>query len=682
MSLAADDSLRFCHGVGPVRSEHLAAAGITTVWDALHRIPRCLAPAPAAAGPGDLTGGTAAQVVARVLRVGGVQRFGRRQRFVANLVRHDGGTLQARFWRAGYLRDHLVPGEWYRFEGRTDPRQRNVLNHPSFTHLATGPTEAGPRTGCDVAYPAPGPGLGERWFGRLVGLLLERGLAAMADPLGELAPAAYQELLRHAHRPVDPAQHETARRALAYRELAALAWLLQSRRRHLQAAPGRAWRWTEAIHARALARLPFPLTPGQVAALDEIRTDARSPLPMYRLLHGDVGSGKTALALIAALAVIADGAQVLLLAPTAVLAEQHHRFCAACLAGSRVRRGLLTGGTPAAERRRLLEDLAAGTLDLLIGTHALLEEDVRVRELGLAVIDEQHKFGVEQRVRLVRKAAGGQDYQPDLLLLTATPIPRTLALSLFGDLAISTITGLPPGRGRVTTATLATDRIAAVADHIAAALTAGGAVFVIVPLREESDRVDARDAPGVQRELAERFPDRRVLLLHGAMREADKLDTMHAFAHGEADLLVSTTVVEVGVDVARANLMVVLDADRFGLAQLHQLRGRVGRGPLPGTCLLVHRRGRGEERIRQLVEHADGLAVAEADLRQRGPGEFLGTRQHGLPELRIADLVTDTDLLQRAHAVIRQRLASGGSVAPALAAFLPAASRAELLAGG
>ncbi|MBA3848080.1 MAG: DEAD/DEAH box helicase, partial [Planctomycetes bacterium] len=389
----------------------------------------------------------------------------------------------------------------------------------------------------------------------------------------------------------------------------------------------------------------------------------------------------TALALVAALMVIAERAQALFLAPTAVLARQHHAFCARCLAGSRVRIALLTGGTPAGERRTLIDDLAAGRIDLLIGTHALLEEDVRAPALGLAIIDEQHKFGVEQRAALVGKGVPwAHATQPDLLLMTATPIPRTLALTAFGDLAVSRIVGRPPGRGRVTTELRRWATPRDLGRTIDECLEAGGRAFVICPLREESDKVAAADAATIAAQLTTTLGG-RVALLTGALAEVDKMAALDRFQRGEATVLVSTTVVEVGIDVPEATLMAVIDAPRFGLAQLHQLRGRIGRGERAGRCVLYHRTAEDGERLHILATTDDGLAIAEADLAERGPGQLLGTEQHGLPRLRIADLARDLDLLQSAHQRARALVAAGTRM-PALDRFLRGVADGPLTGGG
>jgi ATP-dependent DNA helicase RecG len=683
MALPPDTPLRFLPGVGPARAAALAAAGLETAWDVLHRVPRSLGAPPPLHPGGSLPRGEAVRVRARLTRARPLFGRGRARGLGAegDFAQADGTPLRARFFNAAWLRRHLVVNEWYLLEGRCDGISANLLLHPSFIHLAGGadqplPAEGGLRT----AYRLP-EGFAAKGFAAIVERCLAEALPAVQDPAGELPAADYQRVLLGLHRPGDPAEHERGRRLLAQRELLALAWRLQGRRRTVTAQPGRAWGWSDEIHRRALARLPFALTEGQAAALAELRADLQAPAPMYRLLQGDVGSGKTALALVAALAVIADGAQVLLLAPTAVLARQHAAFVERCLAGSRVRWAVLTGGSDAGERRRILADLAGHRLDLVLGTHALLEEDVAAARLGLAIVDEQHKFGVAQRAALLARRADA-DLQPDLLLMTATPIPRTLALTAFGDLAVSRIVGRPPGRAAVRTE-VRTGGADAAEGAVAECLEQGGQAFVICPLREESGTVAAGDAIGMHRRLAARFGGDRVELLHGALGEEAKLAALARFAAGAAPVLVATTVVEVGIDVPQATLLVVLDAERFGLAQLHQLRGRIGRGGRAGRCLLLHAGdGSGGDRLAVLAASDDGLAIAEADLAQRGPGHLLGTDQHGALRLAIAELPADLDLLQAAHQRVRAEAAAGAAMPAGLAPFARWLGLGDALAGG
>ncbi len=597
----------------------------------------------------------------------------------AKLERADGMALAARFFNAGYLRRHLIPGEWFLWEGRSDDAKVGLLLHPAFVHLAGGATQPLPEEPpVRVAYRAP-EGVSERTMRELAESCLEH-LSSVADPAGEVPDATWQTAIRDLHRPPDAAAHAAARRLLSARELLALAWRMQERRARLTGASGRSWAWNDQIHDRALARLPFALTDGQRQAVAEIRADLQASTPMYRLLNGDVGSGKTAVALLAMLAVVADGGQAVLLAPTAVLASQHTTFINRSLAGSRVRTALMTGGTSAEERSYILAGAADGSLGILIGTHALLEDTVQLKALGLLVIDEQHKFGVEQRGALISRAETAQGWRPDLLLMTATPIPRTLALTAFGDLAVSRIAGRPPGRAPVTTSLDTFSALSQLDQPIRQALADGGQVFVICPLREASERITAADAERVHAHLTKALAPVVVGLLHGAMAEAQKLALMGDFSDGRTRVLVSTTVVEVGIDVPAATLLIVLDAERFGLAQLHQLRGRIGRGDRPGHCLLFHRQDDSPERLRVLVEHDDGLAIAEADLATRGPGQLLGTGQHGSLALKVAELPRDLDLLQVAHQRARERIAAGDSLPPLLPRLL--GGDATVLAGG
>ncbi len=655
--------LQFLKGIGPARASALAAAGWRTTWDVLHTFPRLIGLPPALSESGPLPAGVAVRVRAQLVHARPRFAGGRGMALEASLRRADGLVLTARFFNAGYLRRLLIPGEWFLWEGRTDATKPNLLLHPAFVHQSGGTAAAEPtddRSICRVAYRLP-DGVGERAFIGLVDQVLEQVLPHCRDPADLLTDQEWQACVRAAHRPSDPLAHESARRELARRELLALAWLLRSRRLAVISAPGRAVRWDDETHARALARLPFALTDGQTTALAEIRADLTGSAPMYRLLHGDVGSGKTALALITALAVIAEHRQAVVLAPTAVLAQQHALFIGRCLAGTRVRWGVLTGGTPTNERDELLRAAADGSCHLLIGTHALLSDDVHLRDLAVVVIDEQHKFGVYQRAALIDKAA----VRPHLLLMTATPIPRTLALTTFGDLAVSRIVGRPPGRAAVTTTAQAGGL--AVVERALAALSTGDQALVICALREAStkeggDTSPIHDAAKVFAAVQKLHGD-QVSLLHGAMDEPRKLAVMAAFRAGTCRILIATTVVEVGIDVPTLALVAVLDAERFGLAQLHQLRGRLGRGERPGICLLVHAAQADAPRLAALVATDDGMAIAEADLAARGPGELLGRQQHGVLRLRIADLSRDLDLLHEAHQHVRTH---GGTIPDAL----------------
>jgi ATP-dependent DNA helicase RecG len=665
-----DTSLQFLPGIGPQRAALLAEAGFHTLRDLLWQVPRCLGPAPDLVATGPLPPATEVRVRARLIRSRPSFGRGRRGGLEATWQRADGRPLRARFFQAGYLRQHLIPGEWYELAGRTDATAADLFLHPSFTHLKNGeavPIEEHPT--CRVAYRIP-EGFGERQWQRLIDAALEVA-DQLGDPCARLDHQTFADAIRSVHRPVDPEAHERARRILAAGECEALAWRLHERRHQVVGEHGQAWRWNNDIDTRARARLPFTLSAGQEMALTAIRRDLQQPQPMYRLLHGDVGSGKTALALLAALAVIADGGQVLMLAPTGVLADQHFRFVRSCLEGSRVRSALVTGATPEAERSAISADLANGSCHLAIGTHVLLDERFRPQHVGLVVIDEQHRFGVDQRATMAARRGPNQNWQPDLLLMTATPIPRTLALTVFGDLAVVGISGLPPGRGTVRTIarqwTAIEDLVAALHEEAAS----DGRAIVICPLREASDHIDAADAIAVHRQLHKRLKV-PIALVHGGLSEVDKLAAIASFSAGTHPILVGTTVIEVGIDIPQADRLLVLDADRFGLASLHQLRGRIGRGGRNGRCIVFHRDAETPARLTLFASTSDGMEIAEADLAERGPGSLLGTSQHGQLRLRVVDVARDLDLIQEAHTRVASRFQPGQPAPAELLPLIPA----------
>ncbi len=516
-------------------------------------------------------------------------------------------------------------------------------------------------------------GLTSARIGRLVDEALDRA-GAFADPV----PAAVRDRLgleeRTAafggiHRPATMAEVEPARRRLAFDELLRLQLALVLRRQRLRedargirhavdGAPG-----VPTLLRRFTDGLPFPLTGAQARAIDDLVGDLAGPLPMHRLLQGDVGAGKTVVAVAALLVAVEGGHQGALMAPTEVLAEQHatevRRLVAgldvpdpSTLEGRRpVRVALLTSRTPASERAAVDTGLADGSVDLLVGTHALLTDRVAFRSLGVAVIDEQHRFGVEQRAALRDKGRGedGTGSDPDLLVMTATPIPRTAAMVVFGDLDLTVIDELPPGRRPVATSWMRTpDEVGQAWARVREEVAAGHRAFVVCPLVEGSDRVEAASATAEAARLAEHeLAGLRVGLLHGQMRPADKEQAMEAFRSGGLDVLVATTVIEVGVDVPDASVMVVEDADRFGIAQLHQLRGRVGRGGDPAWCFLLSGSDSPEStaRLEAMERTTDGFVLADVDLELRGEGTLLGSRQKGRSDLKLARLLSDRDLV-------------------------------------
>ena len=435
-------------------------------------------------------------------------------------------------------------------------------------------------------------------------------------------------------------------------------------RRHENSVESKPWVPTvdDRIRQSAASVLPFKLTPGQRQAVKEIVDDMRLPAPMHRLLQGDVGAGKTIVALLAAMVAMENGLQVAFMAPTEILANQHYSNIARLLASSRFRVDLLTGSTPGLQKHTITSHIERGTTHLVVGTHALVQEAVTFHKLGFVVIDEQHRFGVEQRARLRDKGL-----RPDVLLMTATPIPRTLALTDYSELEVSKIPDLPPGRKPVRTLVKPESRRDEVFDLIRRELDQGRQAYVIYPLVEESEKVDLRSATEMADHLqAEVFPAHRVALLHGRMKQDAKDHVMYAFVSGQIHVLVSTTVVEVGVDVSNASVIVVEHAERFGLSQLHQLRGRVGRGVHESYCVLLYQAPWSDdarERLKTMASTNDGFLIAERDLELRGPGDVFGTRQSGLPKLRTGDLVRDRDIMESAHSEARRLVEEGGLTA-------------------
>ena len=520
---------------------------------------------------------------------------------------------------------------------------------------------------------------------------LIRPVVAAASAWGDPLPVAVREqlqllplgeALQQIHLPDHQSSLSAARRRLVFDEFLLLQLGLLQRRHALTSRPAPPLMAPAGALLQAfLDLLPFPLTGAQRRVLAEVRSELQRDRPMARLVQGDVGSGKTVVAIAALLTAIEAGCQGALMAPTEVLAEQHYRKLCEWLPQLHVSCALLTGSTPLRRRRELLADLANGTLQMLVGTHALLEDPVQFQRLGLVVVDEQHRFGVHQRNRLLDKGL-----QPHLLTMTATPIPRTLALSLHGDLEVSQIDELPPGRTPIRTALLSAGQRQEAYDLIREQVALGQRAYVVLPLVEESEKLDLRSAVEVHEQLcSEVFPELSVGLLHGRLSSADKQAAITAFAEGRSQVLVSTTVVEVGVDVPAASVMVIDHAERFGLAQLHQLRGRVGRGAAASHCLLIHdsRNALARQRLEVLVRSTDGFEIAEMDLRLRGPGQVLGTRQSGLPDLALASLTEDGEVLEQARSIAQELLRDDPDLqaAPALAAVL-VEQRHRLAQGG
>ncbi len=467
--------------------------------------------------------------------------------------------------------------------------------------------------------------------------------------LAMLPAPSFADALRDVHHPQTPeavAPEAPARRRLGYDELAASQLALALMRSKIKRSPGRTSAGDGQIRQKIAATLPFELTASQTEAMAEIDADLRAPTRMLRLLQGDVGSGKTVVALYAMAAVVEAGRQAALMAPTEILARQHHQTLSKFGEAAGLRLALLTGRDKGAGREKILAGLADGTIDIVTGTHALFQESVVFRDLGLAIVDEQHRFGVHQRLAL-----GDKSEAADILVMTATPIPRTLVLTYFGDIDVSNLREKPAGRRPVETRALPLERMDELIARLKRALADGARAFWVCPLVEESETLDVAAAQDRFVHLQEVFGD-KVGLVHGKMKSRDKDAAMAAFAEGSTQILVATTVIEVGVDIPQATIMVIEHAERFGLAQLHQLRGRVGRGSTNAFCLLLYKAPLGESakaRIAIMRETEDGFKIAEEDLRLRGEGEVLGTRQSGLPGFRLADLAAHGSLLTLAR---------------------------------
>ncbi|GIW39779.1 MAG: ATP-dependent DNA helicase RecG [Candidatus Binatia bacterium] len=652
---ALSRSVQFVRGVGPRRADALRKLGIATVEDLLYHLPfryedrRHLARA-RDVRPGDVVTlrGKLVHLAERVV--------GRaRRKILEGVLRDESGLLPLTWYnQVAYFRTRLRPGTEYFVHGRVEYGAGGVrIVHPEME-----PVEGAETLGILPVYTKPST-LSVAAMRKLLGRAVRDWSETVPSALPEEVAARYRLLdlptaLREVHLP-DPRSdaerlgdfRSEAHRSIVFDELFFLQLGMLLRRRAYAAEPGLAMpdrgTWTR----RLAEDLPFPLTGAQKRALAEIYEDMARPAPMHRLLQGDVGSGKTIVALFAALRAIENGYQAAFMAPTELLAEQHYRTVAPFLERLGLRAVLLTGETSRKEKEATLAGLESGDIHLVVGTHALIQEGVRFRALGLGVIDEQHRFGVLQRAALRRLGT------PDILLLTATPIPRTLALTLYGDLDLSFLDEMPAGRQQVRTLLFPESRRPEVYDLVRRELDLGHQGYVVYPRIEEAEDPNVRDATTMARELARTvFASYRVGLLHGKMRPEEKDAVMRRFRDGDVQLLVATTVVEVGIDVPNATVMVVENAERFGLAQLHQLRGRVGRGTAPSLCLLVASFARSDtarERLAVLGRSYDGLAIAEADLRLRGPGDFLGTRQSGLPDFRVANLVRDSSILKEAR---------------------------------
>ena len=659
MGLKPADSLRILPGVGPARAKSLEKLGLSTVRDLLEYYPRSYEDRRRMSTVADAPPDMPVCLTLMVAEPPRLSRIRKGLELVKVRLVDDTGSLTATFFNQSYIKDALRTGETYVCFGKVEgPPGRRQMTNPV----------------CERADRV-------RFTGRILpvyslthgisnNLLAGLALRCVEDCAGQaeetlphdlrqahaLATAEYA--CRNIHFPADEAALEVARRRLIFEELFFLTCGMALLRHRRDREAGTAFRIPP--DGAFLALLPFELTGAQRRVMAEMAADLSGGAPMNRLIQGDVGSGKTMLAAYGAWAAAKNGCQCALMAPTELLAEQHFRSLAPLLGKAGLRVGLLTGAVKGKARKELYAALESGDLDLVIGTHALISEGVSFANLGLVITDEQHRFGVAQRAALAAKAKTS----PHVLVLSATPIPRTLSLVIYGDLDVSVVDELPPGRSPVETYVVGEDKRQRMYNFVRKLVGEGRQAYMVCPAVEEGEE---SDPDGMKAAVAyahtlqtQVFPDLRVGLVHGKMKSREKDAVMTAFAQGELDVLVSTTVIEVGVDVPNAALMVVENADRFGLSQLHQLRGRVGRGKHQSYCVLVTstRNLDSRERLRVLSKTTDGFKIAEEDLRLRGPGDFFGSRQHGLPQLGIADLAADMRVLKEAQGAAEELLGS------------------------
>ena len=659
-------SLQYLKGVGPRRAADLQRVGLSTIEDLLYRFPIRYEDRAGFQTIASLKPGVAASIAGEVVSCG--VRPTRRPRFkiFEMLVRDRTGSLRAIWFNQPFLQDVFRAHQRIILFGRLELTPHGLqLQNPQYEILRGDEDESEDEETVHTGRIVPVYEKTGQLTTKMQRTLVFQALQQLPDEVFDPLPAPVRARERLIDRrpalelvhfpPADASIDDLnrfrspAHRRLIFEEffLFQLGIVLRRRRPDTERKP-RPVVVTDATRDAVRRVLPFRLTGDQKTVVRQIVEDMKRPQPMNRLLQGDVGSGKTIVALMAALVAMENGLQVAFMAPTEILAEQHFINIRRLMEASRFRLTLLTGATPAKKRREIAAELASGSTHMVIGTHALVQEGVSFRELGLAIIDEQHRFGVLQRATLRQKGL-----HPDVLVMTATPIPRTLALTTYGDLDVSVMREMPPGRQPISTAAKPESRRDDVYRFVRQQLEAGRQAYIVYPLVEESAKVDLKAATEMADHLAQDvFPEFRVALLHGRLKQDVKDRVMGAFVRGEYQVLVSTTVIEVGVDVPNATVMVIEHAERFGLSQLHQLRGRVGRGAHKSYCLLLYQAPlseQGRERLKALTDTTDGFEIAERDLALRGPGDFFGTRQSGMPTLRVGDLLRDHGLMEEAR---------------------------------
>jgi ATP-dependent DNA helicase RecG len=653
-----DTPVKFLKGIGERRAESLDRLGIRTARDLLWHLPHRYVDASTVTPLAKAQVGQEVACVGRVVAKG-VLPTRRGLRIFHAVLRDDSGVLECVWPGQPFLDRTIVVGQTLLVSGPVRFYHGRQMAPREYVILADADTDADPLTAGKVlpVYPAT-EGLSHKVIRSLIERHLDRLIGLCDDGLPEplrqsLDLPALADALRAVHRPATAEEAERGRRRLAFDELFDLQlMLIRARAVAKRHRSGVAFTIKRQLTTKLKQHLPWELTDDQQQALREITADMTAPDRMHRLLMGDVGTGKTVVALFAMLLAVENDFQAALMAPTELLAEQHKATLEALLAPLEIRPELLLGRQTTAEKSAIRKRIATGQARVIVGTHALLQESVSFHRLGLVVIDEQHRFGVEQRAALIGKGAA-----PDVLLLTATPIPRSLALTLYGDLDVSTLRQRPPGRGSVRTAVRSTSQRERVLEFLRGECAAGKQAYVVLPVIEESERVDLRAATTMATALAARWPDLEVGLVHGRLKGEERDTVMRRFRAGDVQVLVATTVIEVGIDVPAATVMVIEHPERFGLAQLHQLRGRIGRGAEESYCILLAE-GAAPERLVGFAATQDGFKIAELDLAERGMGDLIGARQSGGFEVRHAQLPGDADLLNRARELAMKVIAA------------------------
>lgn len=655
-----DLSVQYLKGIGEKRAKALADIHIFTLRDLLQYYPRRYLDRTKTPSIKNVNLNETVTIIGKIISCG-IQK-GRRSRYVLILSDNTGFLNCVWFHQVQYWQKIFKAGQTLAVSGKVSYFGGKQLVHPEFDILSENGDDIENQmlhTGKIIPlYPSSEKlsrlGLDSRGFRRILNPVLKKKPLILGETLPpsilekhRLMP--FQLAIENIHFPENFGLLKQAQQRLKFDELFYLEFMLAHRKQKITSQATGISFPEVGEKTRILAEnLPFELTDAQKKVLREIRQDMKSTSPMYRLIQGDVGSGKTIVALVTMLIAVENGYQAALMAPTEILAEQHYLNFHHILDDLNVNVRLLIGGQTAKLREEVLDDIQSGVCDIVIGTHAVIQEAVTFKKLGLIVIDEQHRFGVAQRALLWDKGSN-----PDVLVMTATPIPRTLSLTVYGDLDVSIIDEMPAGRKKIITSWRYSNKRKEIYEFVLSKLNSGQQAYIVFPLVEESEKLDLRAATESYEELSQTiFSGKKVALLHGRMNSQEKESIMADFKKGEIDVLVSTTVIEVGVDVPNVSIMVIEHAERFGITQLHQLRGRVGRGAEQSYCILIAEHTQTEEarlRLNTMKETGDGFKIAEVDLKLRGPGEFFGTRQHGMPELKIADPINDMQLLQKAR---------------------------------